>query len=131
MSNVGVTPYPPHDKAKSGELWLGRFSEVARYGQERDTAKLTVKSVETDNIVLDLTDEMDDNLFDFPLTVKVRLPETRKSAVATQNGKVVGCKVIEHDSGKFALVQVVPDRGEVLLVPQAGRHRIGVSDSGS
>lgn len=103
------------DKVKSGELWLGFFSEVARYGQERDTARLTVKSANADKIVLDLTDEMDDGLFDFPLTVKVRLADAWKSAAATQNGKAVRCKVIEHQQAKFALVQVVPDRGEVVI----------------
>ena len=107
------------EKVKSGDLWLGFFGEVARYGQERDTASLTVKSAEADKIVLDLTDEMDDRLFDFPLTVKVRLAETWKSAAATQNGRAVECKVVEHASAKFALVQVTPDRGEVVLVPQA------------
>ena len=109
------------DKVKSGDLWLGFFGEVARYGQERDTAKLTVKSAAADKIVLDLTDEMDDSLFDFPLTVKVRLAEAWKSAAATQNGHAVGCKVIEHEGAKFALVQVTPDRGEVVLVSQAAQ----------
>ena len=106
------------DKVKSGELWLGFFSEVARYGQERDTATLTVKSVAVDKIVLDLRDEMNDLLFDFPLTVKVRIDDTCASITATQNNKPVGCKIIEHEKAKFALVQAVPDRGLVVLLPR-------------
>ena len=107
------------EKVKSGELWLGLFREVAQYGQERDTARLTVKSVAADKIVLDLTDEMDDAVYDFPLTLKVRLGDGWKSAAATQNGTPAGCKVVEHDGAKFALVQAVPDRGDVVLTPQA------------
>lgn len=104
-------------KVQSGELWLGLFREVAQYGQERDTARLEVKSVTADKIVLALTDEMDDMLFDFPLTVKVRLDAAWKSAKATQGAKETLCKVMERDGGKFALVQVVPDRGDVVLQP--------------
>ncbi|HEY3319229.1 MAG TPA: polysaccharide deacetylase family protein [Planctomycetota bacterium] len=110
------------EKVKSGELWLGLFREVAQYGQERDTAKLTMKSAAADRIVLDLTDEMDDALFDFPLTVKVRLDANWKSASATQNGAAVACKVVEHEGASFALVQVTPDRGEVTITPQAARN---------
>jgi len=111
-------------KVKTGELWLGLFREVAQYGQERDTAKLKVKSATADKIVLSLTDDMDDTLFDFPLTIKVRLDPSWKAATAKQgtnaeNMKEVGCKIVEHNGAKFALVQVVPDRGDVVLTPGA------------
>ena len=62
---------------------------------------------------------MDDALFDFPLTVKVRLDAAWASAKALQGAKEMGCTVVEHDGAKFALVQVVPDRGDVVLKPAA------------
>jgi hypothetical protein len=108
-------------KVQSGELWLGLFREVAQYGQQRDTARLEVKSVAADKIVLSLTDDMDDTLFDFPLTVKVRLDPAWKSAKAMQGAKETGCKIVEHEGAKFALLQIVPDRGEVVLVPGQGK----------
>ncbi len=110
-------------KVKTGELWLGLFREVCQYGQERDTAKLTVKSVAADKIVISLTDDMDDTLFDFPLTVKVRLDPGWKTAKATQGGKEAGCKVVEHDGAKYALVQVVPDRGDAVVTAGAGEKK--------
>lgn len=106
------------EKMKSNELWMGLFDEVAQYGQERDTTKLEVKQASSEKITLNLTDEMDDNLFDFPLTVKVRVDANWKSAKAIQGTKSVGCQLVEHNGAKYALIQVVPDRGPVALTPQ-------------
>jgi hypothetical protein len=51
---------------------------------------------------------MKDDVFNFPLTVKVRLPDGWKS--------VSGGTFIEHNGKPYALVDVVPDRGEVVLM---------------
>ena len=99
----------------AGELWPGLFKDVVQYGQERDTAKLEVRQVAADKITLTVTDEMDDGLFDYPLTVKVRLAPEWTTAKATQADKSAGCRVIEHAGAKFALVDVIPDRGEVVV----------------
>ena len=87
-------------------LWIARFDDVMKYGQERDTA--TVKSERKgDTLVVSVTDRMDDTLFDYPLTVKVRLPDAWKS--------VKGGRFITHDGKPYALVDIVPDRQPVVL----------------
>lgn len=101
--------------AKKDVLWIGRFEDVARYGQERDTATLKVTVNTADKIAFDLTDRMDDKLFTFPLTVKVRLPDGWKSVKATQGGNPVNAKFIDHAGAPYALVSSIPDRGETVL----------------
>lgn len=101
------------------EFWLGLFTDVARYGQERDTARLSVTSAGDEKITFTLSDDMDDELFDFPLTIKVRLPGRWSGVSATQSGKPVRARLVEHAGGKFALIKAVPDRGHVLLTPKA------------
>ncbi len=100
---------------KDDHLWVCRFDDVMKYGQERDTAKLTVKSSSADRIVFDLSDDMDDGLFDFPLTVKFRLPDGWKSVKAEQGGRPVDAEFVEHDGAPYALVYAVPDRGETSV----------------
>jgi hypothetical protein len=99
------------------KLWIGLFGDVARYGQQRDTATLTVTENTSNQIAFDVTDRMDDSVFDYPLTVKVRLPSGWKSIAATQGGKSVEAKLVEHEGGSFALVDAVPDQGPVTLAP--------------
>jgi peptidoglycan/xylan/chitin deacetylase (PgdA/CDA1 family) len=103
-------------KAHEGDVWVGLFADQARYGQERDTAKLTVTAGAAQSVKFTLTDRMSDQRFDYPLTVKVRLGDGWKAASAKQAGKAVEAKVVEHEGGKFALVKAVPDRGEVEVV---------------
>ena len=92
--------------AQKDRLWIARFDDAMKYGQERDTA--TVKSeLKGDAIVVSVTDSMDDTLFDYPLTVKVRLPDDWKS--------VTGGRFITHDGKPYALVDVIPDRKPVVL----------------
>lgn len=100
------------------ELWVGQFADVALYGQERDTA--TLKTVRTDaaGIALDLTSQMDPEVFDYPLTVKVRLPDVWPSVAATQSGTAVPCAVIRHEGAGYALVKARPNRGEIVLSPK-------------
>jgi hypothetical protein len=102
-----------HQRVQNNDLWLGLFREAVQYGQERDTARLEVKSAAADKIVLSLTDEMDDTRFDFPLTVKVRVAPSWKAVGTSQGGRAVEAKVLEHDGATYALVQAVPDRGDV------------------
>ena len=86
-----------HQRVLSTDLWLGLFREVVQYGQEHDTAHLEVKSVAADKIALNLTDEMDDGRFDFPLTVKVRVAPSWKAVRAVQNCRAVQAKLLEHN----------------------------------
>ena len=108
-------------KEHPADFWVGLFSEQARYGQERDTAKLVPAAGGTGAIRFTLTDRMDDSRFDYPLTVKVRLPDDWKAASAKQAGKGIEAKVIVHDGARYALVKAVPDRGEVVLSAGEGK----------
>lgn len=101
-------------KAHEADIWVGTFTEVTCYGQQRDTAKLTAK-FDGKTVKLSITDDMDDKLFDTPLTVKVRLDPAWAKITARQGDKAVDVKMIEKDGAKFALAPVVPDKGEVVL----------------
>jgi hypothetical protein len=92
---------------KDDLLWVCRYDDVMKYAQERDTAKLSCK-LDGNKIRISVTDDMKDDVFNFPLTVKVRLPDGWKS--------VSGGTFIEHNGKPYALVDVVPDRGEVVLM---------------
>lgn len=98
-------------------IWIDTFVNVAKYGQERDSADLKVIEVSDEAIRLSLTDRMIDAIFNIPLTVKVHVPEAWKQVKAIQGDDKVVCRLIEHEGGKFALVQMIPDREDVILIP--------------
>ena len=98
-------------------IWIDTFPAVAKYGQERDTATLATVSSDEGRIALSLADRMDDTLFDEPLTLKVRLPDAWRAVRAMQGGQPIPAAFVEHDGAPYALVDAVPDRGEIVLVP--------------
>lgn len=101
--------------AKSDSIWLGKYSAVARYAQERDSHSLTVGENSDSLIKFTLTDEMKDAYFDFPLTVKIRIDNTWENIHATQGNSSIEAEIHEFQGNKYALVQAVPDHGEVSL----------------
>jgi oligosaccharide reducing-end xylanase len=104
-------------KEHEADIWVGTFTEVTCYGQERDTAKLTSK-LEGKTVKLSITDDMDDKLFDTPLTVKVRLDPAWTKVTASQGSKDLQVQLIEKNGAKFALVPVVPDKGDVVVTAE-------------
>jgi len=111
-------PFFEFMKAETEQLWLGRFGDVALYAQERDTATLTTVANTSEGIAFDLTDEMDDRAFDYPLTIKLRLYDAWQNVAATQGEKALEARVVEHEGARFALVQAVPDRGTIRITPK-------------
>ena len=99
---------------KDDRLWVCRFDDAAKYAQERDSSAVSSLFVDK-KIILTLTDRMDDRLFDYPLTVKVHLPDGAKSCSASQAGKSVSVRLVAHEGKTYALVNAVPDRGAVIL----------------
>jgi hypothetical protein len=58
---------------------------------------------------------MKDDIYTYPLTIKVRVDNGWDAVEATQAGKDVATRFVLHGDGKFLLVQAVPDAGEVVL----------------
>jgi hypothetical protein len=111
-------PFFPWVAENKDKLWLSRFSDASLYGQEREAATLKVTDKGSSKIEFELTDTLDDAIYDQPLTIKVRLPDGWKSVAATQAGKAVESRFVTNDGHPFALVDAIPDKGRVSLVPQ-------------
>ena len=104
---------------ENGDIWLDTFTNVAKYGQERDTSKLEITN-NTDSITYTLTDEMDDTLFTFPLTVKLKVDSSWENIEAVQNGNKLPIKTVDVDGSRYVLVETVPDTGAVTVQPGQG-----------
>ncbi|MBO9609853.1 MAG: DNRLRE domain-containing protein [Paenibacillaceae bacterium] len=104
-------------KAHEDRIWVGTYTDIAMYAEERDTALLTVTASGPNQIVFTLADRMDDDLFDYPLTIKVRVDNAWSNIVAVQGGKPLPVQEAEQNANRYALVKAVPDKGAVSLFP--------------
>lgn len=104
-----------HVKNRENEVWVDTYTNISRYGQERDTHHLQLLSVAPTSIKMRLTDKMFDTAFDYPLTVKVRINNDWNNITVTQNQNIAEFKNIEHNGKKYLLIRAVPDRGEIII----------------
>ena len=58
---------------------------------------------------------MRDDIYNYPLTVKVRLANNWVSLSSTQNGIEIKSEIIQYNGNNYALIKAVPDNGEILL----------------
>lgn len=101
--------------SKKEQVWYGTFNEVTQYIRERQNATAKILWANPSNMAVTLTDTLDDDLFDFPLTLKVNVPLQWHGAVVTQNGKSERVTATLEGSRRYVFVNVVPDRGAAVL----------------
>jgi len=104
-----------HVKDRENDVWVGTFTEVAKYGQQYASATLSNVETTDSSISFDLTDQMNDDWFDQPLTVKVRLPDdwAGSGVTATQDEQGIATQLVEYNGANYVLVDAIPDRGSV------------------
>jgi oligosaccharide reducing-end xylanase len=91
--------------------WVDTFGNVARYIVERNAAVLTVVSNDGSGITLQLSDNLNNTVFNYPVTLRCPLPAGWQSATVTQNGAAVPSQIV---NGKV-MFDVVPDAGNIVL----------------
>jgi peptidoglycan/xylan/chitin deacetylase (PgdA/CDA1 family) len=97
-------------KANEEALWVAPFGEVARYCKEARAAKVEVKT-EAVAVTITLTDDLPDDVFNAPLTLRVKTPAPWATPSAKHGDTPVWCQ----PDGEYVLVDVVPDRGPVVV----------------
>lgn len=100
------------DYIEKSDRWIAPFGQVSRYINERQAANIRLLSVETDSVTLSLTDNLDDDLFDQALTVKLRLSAPWKNAEVYQNGQIMWSQMTEEG---FLLFDAFPDKGPIVI----------------
>jgi len=106
-----------HIKQREADVWVGKFVDVAKYGQQYATASLRNVQSAANRLQFEVTDEMNDQWFDQPLTIKLRLPEGWNNGTVRvqQAGRTATGQVVQHNGQAYALVDAVPDRGAVVV----------------
>ncbi len=105
--------------ANPGKFWVETFANVIRYIRERNTASVTETSNQDDEIRLQVSDNLDDTIFNYPITLRRLLPTNWPGAAVSQNQQRREARVVEVNSTKYVMFDVVPDGGEVVLVKEA------------
>ncbi len=72
---------------KRDQVWTGTHTEVHKYDQEYRTAAVTILEVSSLEIRLRLTSTMPTYLYNYPLTLRTKVPDSWGSVYVSQNHK--------------------------------------------
>jgi hypothetical protein len=101
--------------ANKHKFWVSTFGNIVRYIKERNAVSITELNVQDDFITLLVTDTLENEVFNLPLSVRRPLPEGWTAAEVTQNGQATNVKFSKIDLIIYVIFDVIPDGGEVVL----------------
>lgn len=102
----------------AGLIWNTHFEDAVLYLREAETATVTVKKNGEKTIII-LTDEMDDEIYDAPLTVRVTNLGDTDSYEVNVNGEIEVVNIKTVDGVRVLDINIVPDGKEVIITPLA------------
>lgn len=98
--------------SQSTDLWITTFGNASKYHRERNEggATLTVVAEDASTWTLNLTDNLDNNIYNQPLTVLLKEPPFGVQSIR-QNSKDIAFE----KNGGILKFSVVPDGGSIVL----------------
>ncbi len=102
------------DQQKAGKLWVATFDEAVQYIKERENATITDDGNENLRTIT-LTDTLDDELFNYPLTLKSEIPSEWEYVQVTQGNNTMQIASVAEEDKNYVYYNVVPDRGDITL----------------
>jgi len=102
-------------KQQGKRFWIATFGDVVRYIRERNATEIQELSNTKSTISLQVTDNLDNAVYNCPLTVRRVLPTGWNAAGITQNGKKIEAKISKKGKLKYLTFDVVPDNGKIVI----------------
>ncbi|MDZ7314786.1 MAG: polysaccharide deacetylase family protein [candidate division KSB1 bacterium] len=102
-------------KTAPNDYWVESFGTVARYIYERKSVQVRESAATDSTITLQVTDALNDSIFNVPLTLRRPLPEGWPAATVSQNGVPVPFKIVEVSGTRTLQFDAVPDAGDVVI----------------
>jgi hypothetical protein len=98
-------------KANPYKFWVAGFATVAKYIKERNAANLTQTGSTSTSFTLTLSDNLDNSVYNVPITIRRPLPSGWTNAGATQNGQGITCYL----SNGYIVFSAIADRGTIVI----------------
>ena len=101
---------------ESGKAWGTFYEDAVLYLREAQSASVSVLG-DVNGLSVTLSDTMDDDIYNYPLTVRISVPMSWAAVKITQNGKV-GYAFAKDVNGNLVIdADIVPDGGAATVEP--------------
>lgn len=105
---------------RKDHLWVATFADVTKYIRERKSTIIT-SIVQDDSFVVKISNGLDPEVYDVPITLKTYVPNAWKTAILkkkTEQKEQLKLKVQRDAKGSYVLYSVTPSEDEIILAEQ-------------
>ncbi|MCF4101767.1 polysaccharide deacetylase family protein [Gillisia sp. M10.2A] len=95
--------------------WLDTFVNVVKYIKERDAVIVKELSNSRNIITAELTDGLDNDIYNYPLSIKKEIPLYWNTVKVAQNKKAVQFFIKKEDGKQYVIFEAIPDAGIVSI----------------
>jgi peptidoglycan/xylan/chitin deacetylase (PgdA/CDA1 family) len=97
------------------DYWVDSFGNVVKYIKERNAASVKELSLQDSTLTVQVTDTLDNEIFNQQISIRRALPQNWPAATAAQNDQPVNSAIIETDGVRYVQFDAIPDNGDVIL----------------
>jgi oligosaccharide reducing-end xylanase len=101
--------------ANRNTFWVTTFRNAVLYSKERDAVSIKETSFSEDLITLEVSDDLDNSIYNLPVSIRRPLPVGWSQAIVKQNDKVLKSEIREIKGTNYILFEAIPDNGKVFI----------------
>jgi Carboxypeptidase regulatory-like domain/Dockerin type I domain len=102
-------------KSDSNEIWVETVGNITKYVKEREDFSYTLLSSDENNIQFEVTDSLDDSIYNYPLSVDVTVPYDWSVVGVQQGDTSYNADTFWENGTNYVRVHVVPNGGVLTL----------------
>ena len=97
------------------KIWIETVANITRYIKQRDNYTYQVISQSQSEIIIELTDSLDDEIYNYPLSAYINIPMDWMHVLIEQGTQSEVLESFVVDTSNFILAAVIPDGGLINL----------------
>ncbi len=104
-------------KSQNNNVWVETVGNITRYIKERENSNYQIISSSDQLIEINLSDNLNNEIYNYPLSAYIKIPVDWEYVRAEQNGSIDTLTTILTDSGRVVLAKIIPDNGNLKVKP--------------
>jgi peptidoglycan/xylan/chitin deacetylase (PgdA/CDA1 family) len=96
-------------------IWIETIGNITKYMKERDAHSYQILSQSNSLIKISLTDNLPDNIYNYPLTAYISIPENWEKVLLIQGTRSEVYNTFSLDTMQVILAQIIPDNGIIQM----------------
>ena len=104
-----------YQKREDGKVWIETVANITKYIKERDSYQYQIKSANDQQIELQLSDTLDNSIYNYPLSGFVKVPGNWLSVYFQQGNRIETLDPFELNNDTLVVANIIPDGGIATL----------------